>query len=173
MVYSFSNEDIYMDGFSPELYCFDIDNFNGFVIPFYTYDDGEMSSDPGDEEPEEGTDEDLVSDNQVEYPDDVPGADDTPDEQQEETGSDTLSENTVSDNSVSENEADDVSDNQVHHDTDYEGSWQGEVIVNVDSGLDEWMPQVTDLLVVIGGCVVFLVVVVLLKYIYKFFRIFF
>lgn len=160
MVCSSVNENTYMVRFTSETYCPSYTYIDSSCYKNFYSDDAIVSPDEGNEGEENGDPEEVVSDNEVD-----------PEEPEESVSENTLSENTASENSISENES--TSDNQVHHATDYEGPWEGDIIVNVDTQLEEYMPDVIDLLGIIGGCVIFLAVVTLLKYIYKFFRVFF
>lgn len=160
MVCSSINENTYMVRFTSETDCPSCNYIDSSLYKIFYSDDAIVSPDEGNEGEENGDPEEVVSDNEVD-----------PEDPEESISENTLSENTASENSISENET--ASDNQVHHAADYEGPWEGDIIVNVDTQLEEYMPDVIDLLGIIGGCVIFLAVVTLLKYIYKFFRIFF
>ena len=168
---------ICFSGRTQETHSFYFDNFSGFDYPLYTYDDALVSPDEGNEEPEEGEEpNDVVSDNEVDQEEPEEEPEEEEEEEEEETsvsGNETVSDNessgSVSNNSVSDNS---VSDNNVDNSIDYE-SISGNIIVNVDTHLQEYMPTVIDILTIIGGLIFALVVFELLKYIYKFFRIFF
>ena len=153
---------IHLDRLSPEIDCSDLFDFSNISFPFYSEEDVLISDDDGNEEEETDEEsEDVVSDNEV--------------DQGEDSEEESVSGNSVSSNeSASCNDIESVSDNEtssgneIHYVETY-----GDIVVNVDSHLEEYMPTVIDLLTIIGALALALVVFELLKYIYKFFRVFF
>ena len=150
---------------------------------------GEYEDDSHDESGDSsGTDGDDASgsdgDSNAEAPEDLednasdlePTEDGNNDETSENNNVDTDSGDggSVSDNSASSHSDENASSGSTHTRT--------EVVRTVSSGESSEQPPfepveyeqgVIDLLSIISGCLIFLVLVVLLKYIYKFFRIFF
>lgn len=154
---------IHLDRLSPEIDCSDLFGFSNISFPFYSEEDVLISDDDGNEEEETDEEsEDVVSDNEVDQVEDP--------EEESVSGNSVSSNESASGNEIQESVSDNetASGNELHYVETY-----GDIVVNVDSHLEEYMPTVIDLLTVIGGLLLGLVVFELLKYIYKFFRIFF